>query len=228
MLTGFWKTSQLELENMEKGVKVNFTEPILITTIQLEKQGNEFNNICISIDDEEYTCSNQHNDNKYVVWTVNQIAKVVRWKLPDNEYITVRDFKIFYEVIQLHELSTPEEIKSQLIKPRYDNGVLKFLFNGKEYFKIEEGDHGKKTNSLEEANKLCSIYGGAVVMPKTIEDIDFLSNTFLRYWRQPYDDLNPNRGTETEFWINLISNTPKGIMTKYGVNSENSLIFHTK
>ena len=202
MASGFWKTSQSEKANSEKGVKVDFTVPVFIKTIQLEKQGNDFNKICISIDN-AYACSDQQNDNQYVVWTVNQIATVVRWMLPDNEYITVRDFKIFYEAVELDESSSPEEIKSQLNKPRYDNGVVKFPFNGKEYFKIPKGEHGKKTTSLADANEACSVHGGTVVMPKTIEDIDFLSNAFLRYWQQPYDDIHPNSGTETEFWINL-------------------------
>ena len=216
LLTGFWKTSPSEEANFGKGVKVDFSEEVLIKTIQLEKQGNDFSTICLSIDDATRTCSNHQNDNPFVVWNIDQIAKVFRWTLPLNEYVTVKDFKIFYEVVELDESSTPAQIKSQLTKPRYDNGVLKFAFDGKEYFKISKtgSDHGMKTGSLPEANELCSRHGGTVVMPKTIEQIDFLSDVFLRYWRQSYQDHAPNSGTETQFWINLIRDLTGKIIKK--------------
>ena len=64
---GFWQSSRLQKTNAEKGIKVDFNESVYVKTVQLEKQGTEFDNICISIDNGEYTCSDHNDDNAHVV-----------------------------------------------------------------------------------------------------------------------------------------------------------------
>ena len=197
---GYWKTAETETTNTGKGLTVTFTENVFIRKLQLEKQGNRFSQICLAIDDNNQKCSDETHSGKFIEWHLNHVVKSVKWTVPKNDYLSVRDFKIFYRSVPLTESSGRDEIKSQLIKPRYDKGVLKFANNGKEYFKLSNDD---KIQTLADANSMCNAFGGTVVSPRTISDLDFLGNIFLRYWQQPYSDENPDSGADTQFWVNL-------------------------